>query len=251
MESQPHPVALQHWIAAILAIALLFAPGCATRISAPAETAASQESASETSPPSPSPVPEPTPLQPQPVYRITVTTEGGGTEQTVVSSDDAATDEAASTGEEATVTAAPAPTPSPTPKPGNFLSRTWGKIFPPKARSTPEEKPSNVIMVPTPREGLFSRLWHSIFPRKKTPPAALPPRWIGRIQLVNEQAGYALVDTQGGPIPPVGLLVRSVGNDLETGSLKISADREPPFFIADIEGGKPQIGDRVYSPETP
>lgn len=245
MESQPHPVAVQHWIAAALAIVLALVPACATKKAA--ESGEAAPSAEAASAPAPPPSPEPTPVQPQPVYRVTVSTESGGTEQTIVESDGASTEEPAPAGEAA---ATPAPTPAPTPKPGNFLGRMWGKVFPPKATPTPK-KPDDVIRIPTPREGFISRIWHAIFPRKKTPPAALPPQWIGRIQLVNEQGGYALIDAQGAAVPAAGQILRSVGNDLETGSLKISADRNPPFFIADIENGKPQAGDRVYSPEAP
>lgn len=247
MESQPHPVAAQQWIAALLAIVLALIPACATRNAAESAAPTAESTTGEASAAPPAPSPEPTPAQPQAVYRVTVSTEAGGTEEAVIAADGSSAAESAPPVEAA---ATPVPAPGPTPKPGNFLSRTWQKVFPPRTPPAPK-KPSDVIQVPMPREGLLSRMWHSIFPRKKTPPAALPPQWIGRIQLVDEQGGYALIDTQGGTVPPVGQILRAVGNDLETGSLKISADRNPPFFIADIENGKPQPGDRVYAPEAP
>lgn len=228
-----------------LAISLALISACATR--KPADASPSIPSANAT--PTPTATPEPAAAEPQPVYRVTVSTEDGGTEQTLIAADGTATP-TPTPASGTTPTPAPSASPKPTPGAGNVFSKTWQKIFPPKATPAPSPTP-DVIKIKTPREGIFSRLWHSIFPRKKHPPAALPPQWIGTIKLVNEQAGYALIDTQGSMAPPVGDTIRAVGNDMETGSLKISADRNPPFFIADIVSGKPRPGDRVYSPLTP
>ena len=91
-------------------------------------------------------------------------------------------------------------------------------------------------------------MWHKVFPKKLEPPAAAPPQWIGTIKLINERDGYALIDSPSSLGVTVGETINSVGADSESGVLRITADRNPPFFIADIVSGKPHAGDRVYSP---
>jgi hypothetical protein len=87
-----------------------------------------------------------------------------------------------------------------------------------------------------------------VFPRKAGPPAATTPAWAGTIKLVDYQAKYALIDSETYTSLAPGAVLNAVGNDAETGSLRVSADRDPPFFIADIVNGRPAVGDRVYSP---
>jgi hypothetical protein len=177
----------------------------------------------------------------------------------------------------------PAPAPTPKPKSKNILTNAWEKIFPPKP--TPEPTPGatgkisvrvttsdgrEVVKVlregddmppmamPTPvpvqlkppGENFLARTWHMVFPKKETPPPATLPQWIGTIKLVNERDGYALIDSQQGYYAiPDGEMLNSVGGGSESGVLRVTADRNPPFFIADIVGGKPRAGDRVYSPK--
>lgn len=92
-------------------------------------------------------------------------------------------------------------------------------------------------------------MWHKIFPPKKSPPVAAPPQWIGTIKLVNEREGYVLIDASNGLGISTGQTLNSVGSESESGVLRASADRDPPFFIADIVSGKPRPGDRIYSPQ--
>lgn len=117
--------------------------------------------------------------------------------------------------------------------------------------------PDNAVVVEPRRSWLTSfteknwasALWQKVFPKREEPPAAIPPRWIGRITLVDERSNFALVDSQPfSPLPP-GTVLHSVSQDRETGILRVSADRNPPFFIADITSGSPRPGDRLYSPE--
>lgn len=98
-------------------------------------------------------------------------------------------------------------------------------------------------------EGFFSRMWHRVFPKRESPPAASKPTWIGTITMVDERDGFALIDSQPFFNLSTGLTLNSVGQDVETGILRVSPDRNPPFFIADIISGRPKRGDRVYSPE--
>lgn len=119
--------------------------------------------------------------------------------------------------------------------------------------TTPEDEairnlPADAIIL-EPRENWFSSIWQKVFPKRDRPPAALPPRWLGRITLVDERSNYALVDSQPfAPLPP-GTILHSVSQNSETGVLRVSDDSNPPFFIADITSGRPRPGDRIYSPE--
>lgn len=113
----------------------------------------------------------------------------------------------------------------------------------------PPAQPAPTPIALTPREGLPARLWHTVFRRKPAPPAATTPAWIGTIKLVNYQAKYALIDSEMYSSVTPGAVLNAVGNDAETGSLRVSNDRNPPFFIADIVNGRPAVGDRVYSPK--
>jgi len=70
------------------------------------------------------------------------------------------------------------------------------------------------------------------------------PQVIGRVSLVNNDAGFALVETQQTPETGTELQVRAF-NGVETALLKVSAEKKRPFIIADITKGKPQVGEVV------
>ncbi len=173
----------------------------------------------------------------------------------------------------------PRPTPAPSPAAGNFLSRSWAKVFRPKSTPSPTPgdlgevrfhvstdgerapamppdpapsatpAPASITPPAPPAENLLGRLWHRIFPRKQTPPAAAPAEWIGTIRLVNARENYVLVDAPNYLSLAAGETLNSVGAASESGVLRASADRNPPFFIADIVSGHPRAGDRIYSPK--
>jgi hypothetical protein len=97
--------------------------------------------------------------------------------------------------------------------------------------------------------GFFTRVWRSVFKPKPKVPVAAPPRWIGVIRVVNTTDKYVLIDSQQTLSMKPGEVLNSVGNDYETGTVRVSPDKNPPFFIADIASGSPAVGDRVYSPQ--
>jgi hypothetical protein len=92
-------------------------------------------------------------------------------------------------------------------------------------------------------------MWHVIFPAKKSPPLALSPHWLGTVKLVDQHEGYVLIDSPTYSSLATGQTLNSVGNDSQTATLRVTADREPPFVIADIVSGNPRVGDRIYSPQ--
>jgi hypothetical protein len=117
----------------------------------------------------------------------------------------------------------------------------------PGANAIPSPTPIQVKLRPS--ESFPMQMWHKVFPKKRTPPAAAAPQWIGTIKLINERENYALIDSPGYFALPAGETLNSVGADSESGVLRVTTDRNPPFFIADIVNGKPRAGDRVYSPK--
>lgn len=218
---------------------------CAPKKSTPAETPAAAK-------PSPSPRPAaastatPSPT-PEARYTATVRVDGGPS-ATVTSTP------RPSASPSPTPSASPTASPSPTPKKStNPLAALWAKIRPgkkdPATAAAAAPKPTPAVAPGAPREGFFTRLWHRFFPPKETPPAAAPPQWIGTIRLVNAADGYVLVDTTSGVAVAAGQELRSVGNDTESGVVRVSPDRNPPFFLADIVSGRPRVGDRIYSPQ--
>jgi len=212
---------------------------CATKKDKPsARTAATVKAkAKPKASPPPSPTPAPTP---EVHYVATVKVEGGeSTQADITPNASPSPTPAASPAPKAT----PAPSPTPKAASGNAFTNAWRKIFPAKAKPAPAPARTQ------PAESIPSRMWHMIFPRKKAPPAAAPPQWIGTIKLVNEREGYVLIDASNGVAISTDQTLNSVGNETESGVVRVSADRNPPFFIADIVSGKPRAGDRIYSPQ--
>ncbi len=76
----------------------------------------------------------------------------------------------------------------------------------------------------------------------KTPPPA--PKAIGRVSLVNEELGFALIQTAETPEAGTPLQARSQDGS-ETALLKVSKEQKRPFVIADVMKGKPHVGEVV------
>ncbi len=110
--------------------------------------------------------------------------------------------------------------------------------------------PEGTVVIGEKRPGILTRWWQSLF-KKKTPaiPIAQAPLWIGTIKVVDSTERYVLIDSRLTIALPPGEILNSVGNDFESGTVRTTADRVHPFFIADIASGNPAVGDRVYSPK--
>jgi len=61
---------------------------------------------------------------------------------------------------------------------------------------------------------------------------------------VNTDAGFALIQTTAMPVIGTTLQTRSADGK-QTAYLKVSAGEKPPFVVADIIKGKPQVGEVV------
>lgn len=86
-----------------------------------------------------------------------------------------------------------------------------------------------------------------IFPRKQRPPQALPARPIGEVRQVNMDNRFVLID--GGSVGAIeaGAVLVTVSDQRETADLKLTALRSASFLIADITGGTPSVGDKVFA----
>lgn len=118
------------------------------------------------------------------------------------------------------------------------------------AEATPTPAPDETAL-PEKKTNPIVALWQRVFPPKDqtaATPAATQPNWIGTVKAVSDRDDYVLIDSQPYQGLPTGAILTSVGADSETGSVRVSDDRDPPFFIADIVTGKPAPGDRVYNP---
>ncbi|MCX6966537.1 MAG: hypothetical protein NTZ46_01940 [Verrucomicrobia bacterium] len=70
------------------------------------------------------------------------------------------------------------------------------------------------------------------------------PKVIGTVSLVNEELGFALIQTAETPEAGTPLQARAT-NGQETAALKVSKEQKHPFVIADVMNGKPHVGEIV------
>lgn len=86
-------------------------------------------------------------------------------------------------------------------------------------------------------------------PKKKpSPPVATPVNWGGTIRMLNKNENFALVEAESATPCVVGEKYICVRNGRESGTLVITSLRAHPFLIADILGGDPCDGDKIYLP---
>jgi hypothetical protein len=66
--------------------------------------------------------------------------------------------------------------------------------------------------------------------------------------MVNTSERFVLIESLSATPMVPGEKYTAVGSNGETGILKMSALRNPPFIIADIVSGNPSPSDRIYLP---
>jgi hypothetical protein len=93
---------------------------------------------------------------------------------------------------------------------------------------------------------LLSSFFSNWFPRKTPPPTATPVQWAGEIRMVNIAESFVLLESNssGAAIPGEKYLV--IRDSRETGTVRMTALRNPLFLIADIVSGDPSPGDKIY-----
>lgn len=92
----------------------------------------------------------------------------------------------------------------------------------------------------------FSRL----LPQKKSPPAPLasPVDWAGEIRMVNIAESFVLVESRSAANAIPGEKHTAIRDGRETGVVRMTPLRNPPFLIADIVSGNPSPGDKIHLP---
>lgn len=90
----------------------------------------------------------------------------------------------------------------------------------------------------------------SLFPKKKSPPppAASPVDWAGEIRMVNVAESFVLVESRSAASAVQGEKYTAIRDGRETGVVRITPLRNPPFLIADIVSGNPSPGDKIHLP---
>ena len=71
-------------------------------------------------------------------------------------------------------------------------------------------------------------------------------RQIGKILLVNAEAGFVLVEIRGAAPPDPGLALKCFRDGVDSGVLTVSGERHGLHIIADIVTGSPRKGDLVF-----
>lgn len=72
------------------------------------------------------------------------------------------------------------------------------------------------------------------------------PKAAGVILLVNADAGFVLIETEGRIQPDSGTALKTMRGGQETGILTVSEERRGTHVTADIVSGTPRKGDQVF-----
>jgi hypothetical protein len=64
--------------------------------------------------------------------------------------------------------------------------------------------------------------------------------------LVDETNGFVLIDIGNYAPPETGQALKTFTDGTESGVLAVSAERRPPYIVADIVKGEPERGDAVF-----
>jgi hypothetical protein len=78
------------------------------------------------------------------------------------------------------------------------------------------------------------------------PPVAAPLQTAGVASFVNLPGNFVILETSMASSLPVGQELSALKDGRITSKVKVTADRRPPFVIAEILEGVPQRGDRFH-----
>ena len=84
------------------------------------------------------------------------------------------------------------------------------------------------------------------FPKTTSDGTKGRPVSVGTILLVNEAAGFVLIDSHGWALPEVGTALKCIRDGVDSGILTVSGERQGSHIVADIVTGKPGKGDQVF-----
>lgn len=77
------------------------------------------------------------------------------------------------------------------------------------------------------------------------------PRLIGRVASVPPGGKFVLIQTYGKVKFEPGTILTTRGNDRRTANLRVTGESLAEFSAADIQSGKAEIGDAVYTVHAP
>ncbi|HEV7866711.1 MAG TPA: hypothetical protein VGO90_03450 [Chthoniobacteraceae bacterium] len=72
------------------------------------------------------------------------------------------------------------------------------------------------------------------------------PQFIGKVTLVNSEAGFVLIDTAGTQNPKEGTTVRTYSDGASSAELRTTGVNRRSFLIADVVSGSPRRDDEVW-----
>lgn len=78
-------------------------------------------------------------------------------------------------------------------------------------------------------------------------PTRSAPRLVGRVASLHAGEGFALIESYGDWRLGEGLLLSSVGDEGQTGTLVTSGERLGRYHAADLKAGRVGVGDLIYS----
>ena len=84
--------------------------------------------------------------------------------------------------------------------------------------------------------------------KETTPPVASPVQWAGEIRMVNVAENFVLVESPSANSTIPGEKYTAIRDSQETGVVRMTSLRNPPFLIADIVSGDPSPGDKIHLP---
>jgi len=128
-----------------------------------------------------------------------------------------------------------------------------------KKESAPPEKPDSLPELTaafadspsrnTPFLAGLGSFFSSWLPGKTPPPpAATPVQWAGEIRMVNIAENFVLLESNSSVSAIPGEKYLTIRDSQETGAVRMTALRNPPFLIADILSGDPSPGDKIHLP---
>jgi hypothetical protein len=118
--------------------------------------------------------------------------------------------------------------------------------------SAPPEMTASFVDGPDDKTPLLARagsFFSKLLPSKKKPaPAASPVQWAGEIRMVNLAENFVLLESTSAVATIPGEKYTAIRDRQDTGVVRMTSLRNPPFLIADIVSGDPSPGDKIHLP---
>ena len=108
----------------------------------------------------------------------------------------------------------------------------------------PQAQPPQPAQAGKPSPGWFQRLTHPFGLPKPPPPRAVPLRRIGTVRTLSKDGSYVIIELEPGIMVQTGMDLVITATGGEPARLRVG-ELQPPYFIADLKGGKAEPGDPV------